>query len=274
MGKPAARVTDMHICPKKTGKIPHVGGPIATGSPDVLIGGLPAARVGDTVACVGPPDKIASGSSGVLINGLPAARMGDSTAHGGKIIGGCSTVLIGDGGGKALSQGAIDVMNTHKAQMQARVEAANLKAAQRVTAATETSLQKRLKTILGEVGDWSDRSLETFDRIGRDPDTPNAMRTVVAFLKTPARLGAGLVSGAADVVNLAVDNEAREALKQSVVAIYNDPGMLADMAKTFADQPGHEIASKLFAMIGGGVAAAGMTGKVVKGGDGCPGGCG
>ncbi|HGG63303.1 MAG TPA: hypothetical protein ENK34_01910, partial [Rhodobacteraceae bacterium] len=130
MGKPAARVTDMHVCPKKTGKIPHVGGPIVTGSPDVLIGGLPAARAGDTVACVGPPDKIASGSSGVLINGKPAARLGDSTAHGGKIVGGCSTVLIGDGGGgKALSQGAIDFMHAQKAQMRAEVEAATRKAA-------------------------------------------------------------------------------------------------------------------------------------------------
>lgn len=99
MGKPAARISDMHVCPKRTGKIPHVGGPVAAGSPDVLIGGLPAARVGDMVACVGPPDKIAAGSSGVLINGKPAARMGDATAHGGKIVGGCPTVLIGDGGG-------------------------------------------------------------------------------------------------------------------------------------------------------------------------------
>ncbi len=99
MGKPAARITDMHVCPKRTGKIPHVGGPIAAGSPDVLIGGLPAARVGDIAVCVGPPDKIASGSSGVLINGKQAARMGDATAYGGKIVTGCSTVLIGDGGG-------------------------------------------------------------------------------------------------------------------------------------------------------------------------------
>lgn len=100
MGKPAARITDLHVCPKTNpGPVPHVGGPIAAGSPDVLIGGLPAARVGDMAVCVGPPDKIASGSSSVFINGKQAARMGDSTAHGGKIVGGCSTVLIGDGGG-------------------------------------------------------------------------------------------------------------------------------------------------------------------------------
>ena len=61
----------------------------------VLIGGLPAARVGDMAVCVGPPDVIAMGSFTVLIGGMPAARMGDLTAHGGTIILGCPTVLIG-----------------------------------------------------------------------------------------------------------------------------------------------------------------------------------
>ncbi|MGF1727664.1 PAAR domain-containing protein [Photobacterium nomapromontoriensis] len=98
MGKPAARISDPHSCPKKTGKIPHVGGPIAAGSPNVFIGGLPAARVGDMMVCVGPPDSIAQGSASVFINGKPAARMGDSSSHGGVIIGGCGTVTIGDAG--------------------------------------------------------------------------------------------------------------------------------------------------------------------------------
>ncbi|MGD8560125.1 MAG: PAAR domain-containing protein, partial [Gammaproteobacteria bacterium] len=66
MGKPAARITDMHICPKTNpGPVPHVGGPIVMGSPNVLIGNLPAARVGDMAVCVGPPDKVSAGSSGV-----------------------------------------------------------------------------------------------------------------------------------------------------------------------------------------------------------------
>jgi uncharacterized Zn-binding protein involved in type VI secretion len=100
MGKPAARVTDMHICPKTNpGPSPHVGGPIAVGSPNVLIGSIPAARVGDMAICAGPPDKVSTGSSGVLINGKAAARLGDSTAHGGKIIVGFPTVLIGGSGG-------------------------------------------------------------------------------------------------------------------------------------------------------------------------------
>ena len=96
MGAPAARITDMHVCPMTTGPVPHVGGPILpAGEPTVLIGGLPAARVGDMATCVGPPDSIAVGSTTVLIGGMPAARMGDSTAHGGTIVLGEPTVLIG-----------------------------------------------------------------------------------------------------------------------------------------------------------------------------------
>lgn len=100
MGKPAARITDMHACPMVTPgvpPVPHVGGPILPpGCPTVLIGGLPAARVGDMATCVGPPDAIIPpGSPTVLIGGMPAARMGDMTAHGGVIVVGCPTVLIG-----------------------------------------------------------------------------------------------------------------------------------------------------------------------------------
>jgi uncharacterized Zn-binding protein involved in type VI secretion len=98
MGMPAARISDMHVCPMVipgTPPIPHVGGPIAKGAPTVLIGSLPAARVGDMAICVGPPDTIAMGSTSVIISGMPAARMGDTTAHGGKIVIGCPTVLIG-----------------------------------------------------------------------------------------------------------------------------------------------------------------------------------
>lgn len=96
MGAPAARITDMHVCPMTTGPVPHVGGPILpAGEPTVLIGGMPAARVGDMATCTGPPDSIAAGSGTVLIGGMPAARMGDSTAHGGTIVAGEPTVLIG-----------------------------------------------------------------------------------------------------------------------------------------------------------------------------------
>jgi uncharacterized Zn-binding protein involved in type VI secretion len=89
----------MHVCPMVTPglpPIPHVGGPILPpGSATVLIGGLPAARMGDMLTCVGPPDSIVKGSATVLIGGLPAARMGDTTAHGGQIILGLPTVIIG-----------------------------------------------------------------------------------------------------------------------------------------------------------------------------------
>jgi uncharacterized Zn-binding protein involved in type VI secretion len=96
---PAARLTDMHRCPMITPglpPIPHVGGPIVgPGAPTVLIGGLPAAKLGDLAVCVGPPDSIIKGSATVLIMGMPAARLGDSTAHGGAIMVGFPTVLIG-----------------------------------------------------------------------------------------------------------------------------------------------------------------------------------
>lgn len=96
MGQPAARITDMHVCPMFTGPVPHVGGPILPpGAVTTLIGKLPAARVSDMAVCVGPPDSIVKGSATVLIGKMPAARMGDQTAHGGVIVLGCPTVLIG-----------------------------------------------------------------------------------------------------------------------------------------------------------------------------------
>jgi type VI secretion system secreted protein VgrG len=99
MGQPAARITDMHVCPMITGVVPHVGGPITLGSPNVIVGSMPQARISDVVTCVGPPDMIVLGSFTVLVNNMPAARMGDATAHGGNIVVGFPTVLIGDAGG-------------------------------------------------------------------------------------------------------------------------------------------------------------------------------
>ena len=96
MGMPAARATDMHVCPMVTGIIPHVGGPILPpGCPTVLIGSMPAARATDQCTCVGPPDIILPAGSTVMIGNMPAARLGDSTAHGGSIVAGCPTVLVG-----------------------------------------------------------------------------------------------------------------------------------------------------------------------------------
>jgi len=95
----AARLTDMHVCPMVnpgSPPVPHVGGPITgPGIPTVLICNMPAATVGDMCVCVGPPDTIVKGSMTVLIGGKPAARMGDSTAHGGTITVGAPTVMIG-----------------------------------------------------------------------------------------------------------------------------------------------------------------------------------
>ena len=96
---PAARLTDMHTCPMQTPglpPVPHVGGPIiGPGVPTVMIGGLPAAVMGDMCTCVGPPASIVKGSATVMIGGKPAARMGDTTNHGGSISLGLPTVMIG-----------------------------------------------------------------------------------------------------------------------------------------------------------------------------------
>lgn len=92
---PAARISDMHTCPKvEPGLVPHVGGPVVSGCSSVLIGYQPASRVGDAAACVPSQDTIAAGSSTVLIGARPAARLGDPTVHGGVITRGCPTVLI------------------------------------------------------------------------------------------------------------------------------------------------------------------------------------
>jgi len=106
MGKPAARLTDLHVCPMVDVLKPHVGGPITgPGSPKVVIGGMPAAVMGDMCTCVGPPDTIMLGSAGVMIGGKPAARMGDITAHGGVISIGLPNVLIGEVGAGAGGSG-------------------------------------------------------------------------------------------------------------------------------------------------------------------------
>lgn len=95
LAAPAARVGDFHTCPQVTGLVPHVGGPIISGSSNVIICGNGAATFGSTASCTGPVDQIIGGSGSVLINGLPAARQGDGSAHGGTITQGCPTVFIG-----------------------------------------------------------------------------------------------------------------------------------------------------------------------------------
>ena len=93
---PASRLTDMHTCPMVTGTVPHVGGPVSgPGAPTVIIGGMPAARVSDMCVCVGPPDTIAAGSGTVITLGMPQARLGDMTVHGGALVLGCPTVIVG-----------------------------------------------------------------------------------------------------------------------------------------------------------------------------------
>lgn len=79
-----------------TGPVPHVSGPcLPGGNVKILVGGMPAVRMADSVTCAGPPDMIMKGATTVLIGGMPAARMGDSCVHGGSLILGHVTVLFG-----------------------------------------------------------------------------------------------------------------------------------------------------------------------------------
>lgn len=96
---PSARLTDMHTCPMVTPglpPIPHVGGPVVSpGAPTVLVCSLPAATIGSMCVCVGPPDSVVMASFTVMMGGKPAARLTDTTAHGGLIVAGAPTVLVG-----------------------------------------------------------------------------------------------------------------------------------------------------------------------------------
>lgn len=96
MGMPAARLTDMHVCPMFTGPVPHVGGPVVSpAAPTVLIANMPSAGAGSACVCVGPPDTIVMGSTTVLVGGMPCAKLTSSCAHGGTVVSGAPTVLIG-----------------------------------------------------------------------------------------------------------------------------------------------------------------------------------
>lgn len=153
-----ARITDMHVCPMVTPgtpPIPHVGGPIVTPAPtSVLIGGLPVAGVGSTCVCVGPPDVIVPNSNKVFFGGVQAAKLGDSTAHGGKIVSGCPTVMIGTGG---MGMGAISSVAAGAASKAAAL--AN-EAAQTLQNMKDerNDIKKRLKE--GRLSKWERRKLE------------------------------------------------------------------------------------------------------------------
>ncbi|MFN7987853.1 MAG: PAAR domain-containing protein [Thermoanaerobaculia bacterium] len=94
---PAARLGDNHTCPLiNPDESPHTGGPISEGEGNVLVGYMPAARLGDQATCIGSTDTISTGTGSILISYMPAAALGDQTSHGGFISQGENTVLIGD----------------------------------------------------------------------------------------------------------------------------------------------------------------------------------
>ena len=128
MPGPAATIGSMHVCPMLNPGVPpppHVGGPVSgPGVPTVLIGGKPAAVMGDMCVCAGPPDTIVQGEATVLIGGKPAATMGSMTAHGGSITVGEPTVLIGTGGSGATAVTPIKRIPFPKISTLLKVEAA------------------------------------------------------------------------------------------------------------------------------------------------------
>ncbi|MEM9145278.1 MAG: PAAR domain-containing protein [Pseudomonadota bacterium] len=95
MTLPPSRISDNHVCPMVNGTVPHVGGPVIKGQPTVLIGNMPAARIGDNLTCVGPPDTLVKGSATTLVGNMPQARIGDTNSHGGSMVVGCMTCLVG-----------------------------------------------------------------------------------------------------------------------------------------------------------------------------------
>lgn len=167
----AARLMDMHVCPQQTPAvvpIPHVGGPITMpimGKP-CLIGGMPAAGAGSMCVCIGPPDAIspACASNKVLVNGTPLAKMGDATIHGGSIILGCFTVLIGAGG---MNPSAIADMASSAMEAAASVAAEAENVMNEISTANDriNELQE-----LADAGDLSEAQQTEMDELNEQYD--------------------------------------------------------------------------------------------------------
>jgi uncharacterized Zn-binding protein involved in type VI secretion len=110
----------MHTCPMVTVIVPHVCGPISgPGAPTVLAENLPVAAVGDTCACTGPPDVIVEGAPNVLVAGRPLAALGSKTAHGGVVVAGAPTVVVGAASGGFLPPGAMSKREARPGQADA-----------------------------------------------------------------------------------------------------------------------------------------------------------
>ncbi len=152
MAGPAATIGSMHVCPMVTGYVPHVGGAVVgPGVPTVLINGKPAAVMGDTCTCVGPPDTIIQGEATVLINGKPAATVGCMTAHGGSITVGEPTVLIGTGGSGATAVKTVEKIPFPKINILQKVKASvvgkgeNLKKAEQSIKEAKEAQEKEMQ---------------------------------------------------------------------------------------------------------------------------------
>ncbi|VAW59625.1 hypothetical protein MNBD_GAMMA11-2255 [hydrothermal vent metagenome] len=208
MGRPAARTGDMHLCPMVApGPCPHIGGPVAAGSPNVITGGMPQARVGDKAICCCPPDTIAAGSSGVIVNGKAAARMGDSTAHGGKIILGCMTVLMGGGGGGGGQSAS----------------ASGSSAIEGMEAGSEVG-----KTVV-----YGQKPVSTFAQSLQEAAGNGEPYAELSFCEVPDRLTTRASDGSATLITTKTDKELRE-----LVALSRSDVDGIDIGRSFTNLPG------------------------------------
>jgi uncharacterized Zn-binding protein involved in type VI secretion len=171
--KHAARAGDFHQCPSIEGGEPHVGGPLdLPGIESVLIGGLPAARFGDSATCAGPPDRVRRGAPEVLIEGIPAARRTDGTTHGGVIMAGSPMVIMGGYMPPASDAEAIeDAMNEIRASDFSKTPEGQkaLAKLEQMCKDGKVSFQ-RMRDRRGEY-DWTAREIHVDDEYHRDPDS-------------------------------------------------------------------------------------------------------
>jgi len=126
-------------------------------------------------------------------------------------------------------------------------------------------VDRSLETVVGLLRDLSafrDNTEQTFDEVGSDPGTNEFVRFLVAFFETPAQLGTGLVSAVGDLGLLTLSQEERDLLVEGVIGLIEDPELLIEALEEFADQPGQEIASDGFVIVGEVVIGFGLIRRI------------
>jgi len=148
---PAARIGDMHTCPMVTVLVPHVGGPLVLGSLNVLVGGVPQSRQTDFLICVGPPDSVMMGEPTVLV-GMQGAAGGL-----GAILGAALAGLANFLGGfpKAVLQPDGSIATQYNPNILLTGPAAD---------------RARLTQLLNSIGNAGPQGQAFIDRLGRGPN--------------------------------------------------------------------------------------------------------